>query len=169
MNPLPSNPAGWLLSEKLDGVFCRWNGEAFMSRHGNTFTPPDWFMEGMPPVMLDGELWTQRGGFDELVSSIQRKLDPWAGVSFQVFDMAVLRVPIEARIARLQSLALPPQAALVAHRPCLGNADLDETEAATVAAGGEGLILREAGSFYSPRNFLKVKRLFPDLDRSTLD
>jgi DNA ligase-1 len=171
MNALPQNPAGWLVSEKLDGCRCiLTDGGTLLSRHGKRFNPPSWFMEGMPKgVRLDGELWNYRGGFDELVSAIQRRANPWDGVRFMVFDIAVLRVPIESRLAALGRLQLPPHVGLVPHRPCLSQADLDATEAAIVAGGGEGLCLRAPQSFYRPGNFLKVKRLFPDLNRSILD
>jgi ATP-dependent DNA ligase len=86
-----------------------------------------------------------------------------------VFDLAQLRMPIEARHAALGRLHLPPWVQLVEHRPCLSQDDLDATEAATVQAGGEGLVLRERGSFYRPGNFIKCKRLTKDLDRSILD
>jgi len=169
MNTLPDNPAGWWISEKYDGVRAIWTGAAFLSRNGHKFTPPGWWLAGMPDCRLDGELWNYRGGFDELVSAIQRKRNPWEGVTYQIFDLAELRQPIEQRIAALSRLPLPPHCQLVPHRACKGHSDLDVTEAAIVAAGGEGLCLREPGSCYRPNNFLKVKRLFPDLDRSTLD
>ena len=37
------------------------------------------------------------------------------------------------------------------------------------AAGGEGVCLRAPHSFYRPGDFIKVKRLFPDLNRAHLD
>jgi ATP-dependent DNA ligase len=47
--------------------------------------------------------------------------------------------------------------------------DLDAMEAGIVAQGGEGVCIRAPGSFYRPNGFLKVKRLFPDINRSHLD
>ena len=50
--------SGWLMSEKLDGVRCVWNGEYMVTRNGNGFFPPDWFIEGLPTdTTLDGELF----------------------------------------------------------------------------------------------------------------
>jgi DNA ligase-1 len=169
MNGIPANPAGWLASEKLDGVRCTFTGHAFTSRHGNIFTPPASWFEGMPAARLDGELYAGIQSFDELVSTIQKRGSEWEGITFQVFDLAVMRQPIESRLATLASLALPPHCKLVPHRPLAGMDDLDRMEAEIVAAGGEGLILRAPNSYYAPSNFRKVKRLFPDLDRSILD
>src|SRR5213078_1892631 len=47
----------WWMSEKLDGVRAYWDGKQFLSRQGNIYHAPDWFIEGLPTVPLDGELW----------------------------------------------------------------------------------------------------------------
>src|ERR1700738_2001001 len=49
-----SEPAGWWLSEKLDGVRAYWDGKQFLSRQGNRYFAPDWFTEGLPLEPLDG-------------------------------------------------------------------------------------------------------------------
>jgi DNA ligase-1 len=166
---IPHDPAGWILQEKFDGAFVRWTGTAYLSRNGHRFSPPAAWFIGMPATMIDGELWTQRGDFDGLVSAIQRKRDPWAGVSFVAFDVPVLRVPFSRRVAMLSRLCLPPWVKLAASRVCLSAADLDAEEAAVVSANGEGLVIRHPDSCYRCGDFVKVKRLFPDLDRSIID
>jgi DNA ligase-1 len=164
------DPTGFWLSEKLDGARCFYDGHGnFISRHGRLFTAPEWFAAGMPPHRLDGELYMGRDSFGSLVSTMQRKGSDWQGVQFHIFDLASPRQPVETRLAVLSGLSLPPQAHLVPHRLCTGIADLDATETSIVANGGEGLCLRAPGSFYRPQNYIKVKRLFPDLDRSVLD
>ncbi len=55
--------AGWWMSEKLDGVRAHWDGRALISRLGNPFHAPDWFLAGLPPTPLDGELWIGRKAF----------------------------------------------------------------------------------------------------------
>jgi DNA ligase-1 len=40
---LTTNPTGWWLSEKLDGVRAYWDGSKFISRLGNEFTCPSYF------------------------------------------------------------------------------------------------------------------------------
>lgn len=169
MNQLPLDPAGWWLSEKLDGCRCIFDGRRFLSRHGRRFTPPAWWLEGMPDVRLDGELYAGRGMFDSLVANIQRRDSDWQGIRFEVFDIATLRQPIESRLAMLATLRLPDHCGKVIHRACTGHRDLDDSEAAVCAAGGEGLCLRAPGSLYTPSGFLRVKRIHKDLDRSVLD
>jgi DNA ligase-1 len=120
-------------------------------------------------VRLDGELFAGRGGFDRLVSTVQTKGSAWEGITFQIFDLAALYQTIEERHQHLAKLSLPPWCRLVPHRVCGGRDDLDNTEVEIVAGGGEGCILRPPGSFYRPDNFTKIKRLFPELNRSALD
>lgn len=51
---------GWWLSEKLDGVRAYWDGSRFLSRLGNEFLAPQWFVASLPETPLDGELWVGR-------------------------------------------------------------------------------------------------------------
>ena len=56
---VPVDPTGWLMSEKLDGVRCYWDGTKMYTRTGNDFFPPQWFTDGLPvDLALDGELFT---------------------------------------------------------------------------------------------------------------
>jgi DNA ligase-1 len=57
------DPKGWLMSEKLDGVRCYWNGTTMYTRNGNKiFAPKEW-IDKLPKVALDGELWSGRDDF----------------------------------------------------------------------------------------------------------
>jgi DNA ligase-1 len=51
------DPAGWWMSEKLDGIRAYWSGTTLYSRNGNTFVAPDYWKKDLPAVALDGELW----------------------------------------------------------------------------------------------------------------
>jgi len=44
-DPAIHNPTGWLISEKLDGVRCYWDGNTMWTRNGNLFYPPAWFVK----------------------------------------------------------------------------------------------------------------------------
>src|SRR4051812_35450220 len=63
---LETNITGWWMSEKLDGVRAFWNGKQFLSRGGNLFLAPDWFLADLPAVPLDGELWIGRKAFQRV-------------------------------------------------------------------------------------------------------
>jgi len=61
----------------------------FISRLGNNFEAPDWFIAGLPSSMpLDGELWGGRGKFQSTVGIVKTKDkgDRWKEITYQVFD-----------------------------------------------------------------------------------
>ncbi len=157
--------ADWWLSEKLDGVRAYWDGRRFLSRQGNRFHAPDWFVQGLPSQPLDGELWIDRKRFQRTVSIVRRQdqSDLWREVSYLVFDAPAVAGPFEARLefAR-QSLAQkqPPFAKVLEQQRCQGVDHLQRELARIELLGGEGLMLREPGSHYvagRSTSLLKVK------------
>jgi DNA ligase-1 len=160
-----TDPAGWWLSEKLDGVRAYWDGQQFWSRLGNLFHAPAWFVAGLPGVPLDGELWLGRKQFQRAVSIVRRQdqTDLWKEVRYVVFDAPKLEEGFEARLKSVEEAirsAAPPYARAHDHRRCLGLDDLRVELARLEALGGEGLILRRPGSRYEAgrsATLLKVK------------
>ena len=49
-----TDPTGWIMSEKLDGVRCLWTGSEMFSRNGNKFNFPKFFTKNWPNSQLDG-------------------------------------------------------------------------------------------------------------------
>src|SRR5438105_6457719 len=96
----------WWMSEKLDGVRAYWDGRQVLSRQGNIYHAPDWFIEGLPAVPLDGELWIDRKKFQRTVSIVRRqdKNDLWNEVRFLVFDAPATTGGFEDRFAFLKDL-----------------------------------------------------------------
>lgn len=110
--------AGWYWSEKLDGQRCFWDGgvsrgvpksevpwantakdarykkppiaTGLWSRYGNVIHAPDRFLDKLPPMLLDGELWSFNKLYRQEISSIIKKLEPddfeWVSIVFAVFD-----------------------------------------------------------------------------------
>jgi DNA ligase-1 len=80
---------GWWMSEKLDGVRAYWTGTQFLSRLGNVYHAPDWFLEGLPKVPLDGELWCGRKKFQRCVSIARRqdKSEMWRELTLVVAEI----------------------------------------------------------------------------------
>jgi DNA ligase-1 len=153
------DPSGWLVSEKYDGWRAMWNGSAFISRDGNTLPAPASWIQAMPAcVSLDGELWLGRGRFNE-VQGVIRSGD-WSALEFMVFDAPEVEGEIEQRIEFLRGLTLPDFCAVVPYEVCKGTVELYSLFSETVAARGEGLMLRAPRSRYdqfrSPR-LLKMK------------
>ncbi|MCU0982180.1 MAG: DNA ligase [Pirellulaceae bacterium] len=142
-----------------------WDGKQFLSRQGNLFHAPGWFVAGLPDEPLDGELWIGRKQFQRTVSIVRRQdqSDLWKEVRFLVFDAPRCDGGFEARLEFLaESLRAErqPYARLHEHQRCQGLPQLREELARVEALGGEGLMLRQPGSAYEVgRSFtlLKIK------------
>jgi DNA ligase-1 len=122
--------AGWFLSEKLDGQRAFWDGgisrgvpkaqipwancakdsrykkapiaTGLWSRYGNVIHAPDKWLDTLPAIPLDGELYLERGeGERQKLSRIIRTLVPdtylWDSVRYCVFDMPSLEVVLRPR------------------------------------------------------------------------
>jgi DNA ligase-1 len=156
---------GWWMSEKLDGVRAWWNGKRFLSRQGNEFVAPDWFVEGFPAVPLDGELWMGRKVFQQTVSVVRRKTadKSWEAIQYRVFDAPAEQQPFEERMAFLQDQVVAlGNDYLRFHEQsrCEGIEHLQTELARVDSLGGEGLMLREPASVYESgrsTTLLKVK------------
>lgn len=145
--------AGWLVSEKLDGVRGQWDGVQLRSKSGRIIATPDWFTAGLPAVPLDGELYAGPGTLDWLQGLTRRSVSgDWSGVRFHVFDAPGVAGGFAARLDALGRTAasLPPHVEIVTHEPCSGRAWLAARFAAVVAAGGEGLVARHPTGTYRP-------------------
>lgn len=112
-NPKKFSIGGSWLSEKYDGMRAIWlphtrgipfNTVCFANtardkrnplcsglwtRRGKNIAAPDWWLDKLPLVPLDGELFKGRGNFQKVASTV-RKLEPideeWKGLIYEVFD-----------------------------------------------------------------------------------
>jgi DNA ligase-1 len=159
------DPTGWWMSEKLDGVRAYWNGQGFVSRLGNAYLAPDWFVLGLPEIPLDGELWAGRRQFQRAVSIVRRqdRSDDWKEITFVVFDAPAVEAPFEGRLEACRAALgsrRPLYARLHEHQLCGGIEALRKELARIEALGGEGLMLRKPASRYvagRSTTLLKVK------------
>ena len=168
--------AGWWLSEKLDGVRAYWDGKVLISRLGNSFHAPDWFLTGLPETPLDGELWIGRKAFQRTVGIVRRqdKTDLWKQVRYVAFDAPAFDAAFEGRLAAVRAHIeryRPPYLSAHEHAVCT---DLDHLRAELArieALGGEGLMLRQPESRYEvgrSLTLLKVKT-FHDAEARVLE
>ncbi|KAI8819633.1 uncharacterized protein EV422DRAFT_558398, partial [Fimicolochytrium jonesii] len=165
------DPTGWWVSEKLDGVRALWDPvrRQFVSRLGNPFTAPDWFIDAMPTNMsLDGELFCGRGKFSQTVSvvkTIDSKL--WHTLKFHVFDAPSLTTKqFERRLEDIASFFRANPAVhvhLVEQEKCTGKTHLLKRLKEVEEKGGEGLMLRKSQSLYEGKRsptLLKIKSFY---------
>jgi DNA ligase-1 len=159
------DPTGWWMSEKLDGIRAYWDGEAFVSRLGNKFFAPDWFIEDLPADTLDGELWVGRKLFQKTTSIVRSGAagQEWKTVQYVVFDAPNAKGGFEDRIAHAEKVlarAGCAHARFLEHVKCEGFDHLREELKRVEGLGGEGLMLRKPGSKYEvgrSSSLLKVK------------
>lgn len=118
--PTKHDIGGWYASEKLDGMRCFWDGgvsrgkpkrevpwanndkddryvdeqiaTGLWSRYGNVIHAPDKWLDHLPKMPLDGELYIPR--YRQELMKIVKKLDPdasdWDEVKFHCFDIPVI-------------------------------------------------------------------------------
>ena len=87
------DPTGWAMTEKYDGMRLYWNGSQFFTRQGRKVRVPESLIKKMPSsISLDGELWTQYGLHQEVVSICTKgkHMEKWNKVVFWVFDTPTL-------------------------------------------------------------------------------
>ncbi|HEY8856206.1 MAG TPA: DNA ligase [Rugosibacter sp.] len=148
------DPAGFWVSEKLDGVRALWDGHQLRFRSGRIVPAPDWFTAALPAQPLDGELWLGRGTFEAL-SAIVRKASPvdaeWHQVRYMIFELPdvsgnfsrrVEQMPVVTAQAKIPWLQAVPQFQVV------NVAQLMTRYREVIAGGGEGLMLHRADAVY---------------------
>lgn len=154
------------VSEKLDGVRAYWDGEKLISRGGNIYHTPEWFIENFPKQKLDGELWIARQSFEQVVSTVRdSKPDDkaWRQVKFMVFDLPDLTLTFNERLLILQKTlkqADIPWLRAVKQWHVKNHETLMQQLKNYTHAGAEGLMLHRGSSFYAGKrsgDLLKLK------------
>jgi DNA ligase 1 len=150
--PAGLDPAGYWVSEKLDGVRALWDGRSLRFRSGRTVAAPLWFTAKLPATPLDGELWMGRGTFDALSGAVRRTqpLDAeWKQVKYMVFELPMAQGTFTQRIWQMQAMVKAadwPQLQAVEQTEIANHAALQARLKAVIAAGGEGLVLHRASA-----------------------
>jgi DNA ligase-1 len=163
------DPALCLVSEKFDGVRALWDGRVLRHRSGRPVAAPAWFVERLPGTPLDGELWLGRGRFDALSAIVRPSPDDaaWRQVRYLVFELPGADGPFSERalaIERIVGRAGGAPLVAVAQTRVADAAALQRRLAATVAAGGEGLVLHLAAAPYATGRSDALTKLKPQLD-----
>ncbi len=148
------NLQDYWVSEKLDGVRAYWDGTHLISRQGNIYQAPAWFIAALPQIALDGELWIAREKFSQL-SGLVRRQSPsdadWRDIKYMVFDLPGSDDTFDERLKQLEQIIgsinaahiqLIQQHKISSHEALMNK--LDEI----VQQGGEGLMLHRGSSKY---------------------
>jgi DNA ligase-1 len=83
------NITNWVMSEKLDGIRAYWDGKKLLTRSGKIINAPKWFIKDYPPFQIDGELWTKRNDFENIVSIVNDKIPSkkWQTIKHYIFEV----------------------------------------------------------------------------------
>lgn len=158
--------SAYWVSEKYDGLRAYWDGKRLLTRGGEVIQTPVWFVEGWPPVPMDGELWAGRGRFAEAVSTARTQQPDdaaWRKMRFMVFDLPAQDGTFDQRLPVLKRTVAAlnkPWVQAVPQYKVQNHTELQKRLHAIVHAGGEGLMLHRGASLYrAERNddLLKVK------------
>ncbi|KPN71557.1 DNA ligase [Neisseria sp. 83E34] len=156
------NLSGWAMSEKLDGVRAYWNGKQLISRQGYAFTPPPNFTHNFPPYPLDGELFSARGRFEQISAAVRTHSGNWQSIKFHVFDVPRAEGSLYQRLQVIEERlkVYPANIEVIAQIPVRNNQHALDFMNQIIAAGGEGVIVRDPALPYTggrSNGFLKLK------------
>jgi DNA ligase 1 len=130
----------------------------------------------MPPIALDGELWTGRDDFHRAVTiTIHREhgMDDWKHVKYMVFDAPMVPGTFAERIAVAQKvLAQKPNKTvqLIKQTQCKSATTLESLMDKVCGGKGEGVMIKDPKSDYERKrsySLLKVKR-FEDAEAKVI-
>jgi len=155
------------VSEKLDGIRGYWDGKQLYTRQGNLINAPKWFTQDWPMTPLEGELWSKRSDFQNIVSCIQRKTIKahcWKKLTLMVFDLPKNIGNFSERIMAMNELlsTVPsPYLKPVRQQRVSTQDDLYKWLDKVVLGQGEGLMLHHQDSFYKTgrnKSLMKLKK-----------
>lgn len=166
----------YLVSEKLDGLRAYWDGENLISKEGNIYHPPKWFIKDFPNETFEGELWIGRGKFEEVSGIVRSDSDDnqnWQKIHLMLFDLPKHSGTFAQRLQAMRELVSKsnsPYLKVIEQSFMTDKKTLLTRLNEVVKNGGEGLVLHRADSFYqATRNddLLKLKT-FEDAEAKVL-
>ena len=169
-----SDPAGYWVSEKLDGVRGYWDGKQLLTKGGAIIKAPAWFTVGWPSHPLDGELWAGRGKFADAVSIVRSHQDDnaaddvaWKRMHYMLFDLPGHPGRFDERVVALKRVVAQihqPWVEMIAQTPATTAADIKRRLRQVIKAGGEGLVLHKGAAPYRAGRSDDLLKVKPYLD-----
>ena len=186
------NPKGWLMSEKFDGYRACYDHDKkqFFSRQNKPFNAPDWFINAMPPRLVDGELWIGRNMFQEM-GSVRKKVpidEEWMNITFQVYDMPEYSGTFKERLRELKRIVNLTRdrwnlrrkdypypfnkiecPVVVAKQMVVKDENhLDKVYQDIIQKGGEGIMLKDPESPYEGKRSNYLLKYKPNFDEEAI-
>ena len=140
--------AGWMWSEKIDGVRMYWDGARCVTRaKGRIVATPFGLPDSEP---LDGEVWSATLSRNQLWRTLHMDTTHpgWADVRFAAFDAPAHPGKFSERYAHLCTLDLGPGVDMVEHKRLRSVQELATIVASVGRRSGEGVVVRNPGGAY---------------------
>ncbi len=160
------NITGWVMSEKLDGVRAYWDGKHLISRGGHIIHAPSWFTKNYPPFEIDGELWSRRGDFENIVSIVQDKTPSkeWREIKHYIFEVPNAKGGLFKRLSKVKEyesniIKIIPQIYIKDKK------HLKEFLLEVEKSKGEGVVVRDPRAPYINKRTSKVLKVKTFLDK----
>ena len=105
-------------------------------------------------VVLDGELFTKRGDFSKIMSTVSKNIpdtSEWKNIKYMVFDLPMVKEPFEIRYNLLKNIVTKNNSEylkLVKHVKIKSKKHLQEFQEDILEKGGEGVMIRKDNSMY---------------------
>jgi len=158
---------GWVMSEKLDGVRAYWDGKQLLTRGGKVINTPEWFTKNYPPFAIDGELWTKRNDFENILSITSTKTPDkrWQQVKHYIFDVpSTDNSGLLTRLNKLEqylvAIAVDTPIVILQQQTITKKAQVKRYLKKVTAKKGEGIVVRDPKTPYQTgrlKSALKVK------------
>ena len=186
------NHNGWYISEKFDGYRACYDPEKkqLFSRQNKPFNAPEWFLEAMPPKLVDGELWIGRNMFQEM-GCVRKKLpidEDWLKVTFQVYDLPNYQGTFKERLIELKRLVKLTNANWNTYKKNIeypfnklkcpvvfaqqvvvtSDEHLDTYYNEIISNGGEGIMIKDPHSPYEGKRSNYLLKYKPSFDEEAL-
>ena len=155
-----------IVQPKLDGVRLWLSNTHALSRTGKDFSQNLKYLLGCVPagITLDGELYTHGVSFDSISGTLRNTNDTDTKLQFHVYDIVDTNKSYETRLACLQKLVLPPMFHIVDTQVAKCIDDILSYHQSFVKQGYEGLMVRDAKSFYEYKRTYSLQKLKSFLD-----
>lgn len=158
------NISGWVMSEKLDGVRGFWDGKKLKSRSGKYFNPPKFWTKNFPNFAIDGELYTKRGDFENIVSIVKDKTPSkeWDKITLYVFDVPFASGGLLKRLEVLKNYLKTHDVKnikIIKQIPIKNKSEIYKFLDEVSAGGGEGIVVRDESAKYVFKRSSKILKL----------
>ncbi|OOH85747.1 DNA ligase [Pasteurellaceae bacterium 15-036681] len=161
------NISGWVMSEKFDGIRGYWDGKQLLSRQGYPLSPPEYFVKDFPPFAIDGELFSERGKFDEISSTVRAHQKDWRKLKLYIFDVPNAQGNLLERLSILKDYLKQyptPHIEIIEQIPIKDKEHLNRFFTEIQHLGGEGIVIRNPHSPYVQGRSSQILKLKAVLD-----